>query len=88
MNPTEQYDGHMFGHVWKILSKLRKGTKKIGLTHSVVLPTNPEWIIARIRPERLFTFVQYKATVMVLQSVQLCFLCIPHGQLFNLFLED
>ena len=41
-------------------------TKKSGLMNLVVLLTNPEWTIVRIKTKRLFTFVQYKATVMVL----------------------
>ena len=62
MKQTEQYDG---------MSKLTVGTKKSGLTHLVVQLTNPECSIVRITTERLFTFVQCKDTVMVLQSIQL-----------------
>ena len=57
------------------LNKLRIGTKKTGLTHSVVLLTHPEWSIVTIKRERIFTFVQDKDTVMVLQSIQPFFLC-------------
>ena len=41
MKLTGQYDGHMFGHAWTVVRKLKHGTKKVGLTHSVVLPANP-----------------------------------------------
>ena len=40
----------------------------------VVLLTNPDWSIVRVKTERLFTFVPYKDTVIVSQSIQLCFL--------------
>ena len=62
INPTKQYDG---------LGKLRIGTKKSELVHFVVLLTNPEWSIVRIKTKRLFTFVQYKDTAMVPVSIQL-----------------
>ena len=91
MKLTGQYDGIMFWHAWKMPSKLRIGTKKTGLTHFVVPPTNPEWSILRTNTEWVFTFVQYEATVMVLQSIQTFFFfetetvdlertLIPHGQ--------
>ena len=56
-----------------MLSELKIGTKT-GLTQSVVLPTNPEWSIVRTKTEWLSTFLHCKATVMVLQSIQPCFL--------------
>ena len=43
-----------------MLSNLKLETKKIGLTHSVVLQTNQEWSFVRTKTERLSTFVQYK----------------------------
>ena len=71
------------------------GTKKIWLTHSVVVTTNPKWSFTRTNTKRLFTFVQYKAPVMGLQSIQTCSFFsdtvelegtthIQHGQLFQL----
>ena len=42
--------------------------------HLVVLLTNPEWSIVRIKTERLFTLVQYKDTVMVPRSIKVCVL--------------
>ena len=73
--------GSCFDKHAKLLSKLRIGTKKSGLMHSVLLLTNPEWSIVRINTIRLIAFVQYKATVMVLQSIQTCSLSkrYPHG---------
>ena len=61
MNPTEQYDVIMFRHAWKTLSKLSSGTKKIGLTHAVVLPT---------KRNDYSHSCSTKATVMVPTSVE------------------
>ena len=69
MKRTEQYDGHTFQHSWKML---KIGTKKNGLTYSVVPPTNLECRIVRIAMERLSTFVHCEATVMVSQSIKTC----------------
>ena len=46
MKLTEQYDGHTFCHSGKML---KVGTKKNGLTYSVVLLTNPEWSVVIIK---------------------------------------
>ena len=48
--------------------------QKSGLMYLVVPLTNPEWSIVRIKTERLFTFMKYKDTVMVPESIQLYFL--------------
>ena len=53
MNPTEQRDGIMFRQACQTLSKLRIGTT-IGLIHSVVTLTNPEWSVVRSKTERFF----------------------------------
>ena len=93
MKLTEQHDdGFMFWHLWKMLSNLKLGTKKIVLTHSVVLPTNPEWSIARAKTERLSTFVHCKATITpdlfsLRQTVELERTHLPHGQLFQLLIK-
>ena len=50
-------------HAWKMLSKLKIGTKKTGLMHSVVPPT--EWSFVRTNTERFFTIVHYKVSLMV-----------------------
>ena len=71
MNLTERWDGHMFRHAWHMLEKHKSGTQMIGLTRSVVLLTGPQWSIVRTKMERLSTFVQYKATVLVPTSIQL-----------------
>ena len=47
MKLPEQYDGHTFCHSWKML---KIGTKKNGLKHLVVPPTNPERSIVRNEP--------------------------------------
>ena len=46
--------------------------KESGLMHFVVLLTKSEWSIVRIKTGRLFKFAQYKHTVMVPESIQLC----------------
>ena len=38
--------------------------KKIGLTHSVILPRKPEWLIVSIKMKQLSTLVLCKATAM------------------------
>ena len=45
--------------------------KDIGLTHSVVPPTNPDSSVVRAETERLFTFVHCKTTVKGSQSIQI-----------------
>ena len=46
--------------------------KESGLMHFAVLLTKSEWSVMRIKTGRLFTFAQYKHTVMVPESIQLC----------------
>ena len=68
MKLTDHNVGHMFRHSWKMLSKVKCETKKIGLTHHVVQPTNPEWSIVRTKTERVSTFVR----CIGLHSIQTC----------------
>ena len=66
-------DNVFYKHV-KCWANSEMEQKKSGLMHSVVLLTDPEWSVVRIEKERIFSFVQYKDTVMVLQSIQPYFL--------------
>ena len=61
----EQYDGQMFGHAWKMLSKL----KKWNVEDWIGVFSCSEWSVVKTTTERLWTFVQHKATTMVLQSI-------------------
>ena len=73
---------------------LKIGTKKNGLTHSVVPPINAEWNCVRTKTERYDAPVHRKATVTGSPSTQTCSLSNryrqvgrntnPHGQLIQL----
>ena len=77
---TEQHDGRVSWLSLRMLSKLEIGTKNIGLTYSVVPPTNPERSVVRTSTERSSTFVHCKATVVGSQSIQTCSLWHPNTE--------